>query len=467
MKIKFQSPDGTDYGSTRSIGIANSISTQLAYDPEGNTTDVTGEIYKNTTKIGTFTWTNGTGLSQIWYTGLGRPVYVTNGDVLKARILTPTVQETTLGIVRSIPVFSDTPQLAKFVSECRVGNTAGGTGVFPYRYMKDTITNIQQYAVASHSPQVPVNVNTIKKYFAGTLALPAQDSYVFDTTAELNQALATLVPPTTRDIFDTWARFSANSYYPDPTQIPAESEAAQWYWDDAIQSAVMPLNSTTFLGFVSPEKVDYYDHECLLKSTNGDDDWNGLLMAFVYDGTTCWSLSATACRDGRNGLGDVPAVNLNIRLNFSTVLQGNDNNNERGGGWVGKRKWVKVSRRGDLFNVYFSRWNEDTYDPSLSMTIDLNSDPRLAIFKGPQQYGYCNISQPGSTFSNIQYVGGILRDTIIDASNNQVYRYTPGVGWQMIPNLTAQAVYGAPRIITHPDTGKSFRLNVDGTITKL
>jgi hypothetical protein len=311
------------------------------------------------------------------------------------------------------------------------------------------------------------NVTTIKNYVRNSTNLPDQDSYIYATTAEVNNALATMVPPTTKDIFDTWARFSGNDYYPDPTNIPEESEASKWYWDDALQSAVMPLNSTTFLGFVSKEAVDYYDHEALLQSTNADDDWNGLLLAFQHDGTISYSLSATVCRDGRNGLGDEPAVNLNLRYNWGTVIDGNNNNNERGGGWAGQRKWVKVSRRGDQFTVYFSRWNQDTYDPTLTMTLDLNSNPLFERFKGPQRYGYCNLSQAGSTFSRIKYFGGILRDTIINASTNQVYRYTPETGWQLIPGLTAQEVYGAPRLLTNPDTGKQFQLNIDGSITIL
>lgn len=442
------------------IGMSNNIIIGLRVDGEG--TPVTGNILRNTEKIGDFSWNSGVQLVN-WYSGEGRPLYVNDGDKIIAQLVSPTGTNPTLTIKRFAPNIQNVVGMADFIDKTK-GMVPGSNA---NNQIKNIINAISQETSVRYSKVPGENIRNIKNYVRNTTDLPPQNSFIYGDTSSLNDALASMKPPTTKDIFDTWARFSNNNYFPDPTNIPEDSEASKWYWDDALQSAVMPLNSSTFLGFVSDEMVDYYDHECLMQSTNADDDWNGLLLAYIYKDGISYSLSATACRDGRNGVGDEPAVNLNIRYNWGTIISGNNNNNERGGGWVGQRKWIKVSRRGDQFTVYFSRWNSDVYDPTLTMEVNLNDEPRFEIFKGPQRYGYCNISQSGSTFSKIKYFGGILRDTIIDAAKNEVYRYDTANGWQKLPGVKAQDIYGAPRVLTNPDTGKSYRLETNDTITAL
>lgn len=54
----------------------------------------------------------------------------------------------------------------------------------------------------------------------------------------------------------------------------------------------------------------------------------------------------------------------------------------------------------------------------------------------------------------------------IDASTNRIYAYLNG-SFRLITGLTAQDVYGAPRLITNPTTGHKFRLEINGTISQL
>lgn len=462
MIIKFQDSNGLDIlGGTVAIGTANNVLLGLVVDGEGETQPMAGNILRNDSKIGDFTWTSENGAIINWYAGEGRPIYVQNSDQIKAVLTSPVSSTTTITVNRIQPDVEKAIMLSDFCNRV-IPLVAGTTNS---NAVKDVTNMVSQETAFTYTKSLSTNVRQIKDYLNGLSELPAQNSLIYGSTSDLNNALATITPPTPIDIFNTWARFSANAYYPEGSVIPDESEAKAWYWDDAIQGAVMPLNSTTFLGFVSPELVDYYDHDVTLTSTSADDDWNGVILCFKRDGGINYSLSATVSCDSTNGANPDIAPNLDIRYNFSTVIQSNSGNRINGG-WSNKTKRLKVRRRGDFFTILASNWDETNFNPALTMTIDLNSDPRLTIFKGPMQYGYCNISQPGSTFKDIKYFGGLLMDTIIDATTNEVYRYTAVNGWQKLIGVTAQDVYSSPRKLYGPDNG-IYHLEINGDITVL
>lgn len=462
MLITFLNGNDVAYGTQADIGVENNIVLGLLIDPQGSTASISGNILKNNTKIGEFTWNSTEGQNVIWYTGEGRPIYVLNNDVIRAVTLTPSSTETQLTIKRVSPALDGVLGLAKINTLIKpMVPTAKPKG-----RIRAAIDYISGFTGLKYSKRTPINVMNLKAYIKNAALLPEQPVYVYGNAAELNNALATLVPPSNRDIFEKWDRISANDYFTPANPPPAENEAAAWVWNDTRQAAVMPLNSSTFLGFISSEAVDYYDHEVTVSSGNADDDWNGLIMAFVRQGNINYHLSFLALVDGTNGAANPPADNLNIRYNFSTSIKSNGGNNLNGG-WAGKTKRMKVSRRGDQFTMYASNWNSNVFNPALTMTLNLNDDPRFAIFKGPTKYGYGNISQADSYFDKIKYFGGILRDTIVDAQNNRVYRYTPGSGWQQLAGVKAQDVFGAPRVITNPDDNKRYRLELNNTITPL
>lgn len=462
MIFKFLNSDGTDITNTVvNIGLANNIILDLLVDGESQQTNITGNLFCNAKKIGDFIWSPIEGYTVNWYMGQNRPIYVRKNDVIKATITSTPSAQITVTVNRLEPDVLDVDCLSRFI---------GGIKDFaPLSNPRNRLTGAMAYisteTTLAHSIRESVNIRRIKEYIRNRAILPTADALIFGTTESVNNALLTIVPPTPAEIFSSWARFSQNDYYPKGSTIPPGSEAAAWYWDDAISAAVMPLNTNTFCGFVSDELVDYYDHEATLTSTNGDDDWNGLVLAFdrASNGVN-HTLSITASCDGTNGTVPTIQPNLQIRYNYSTILKSNSNNDIRGNGWSGKTKRIKVSRRGDQFTIQSSRWSEYVFDQSLTMEINLTEFPQLERFRGPKAYGYCNISQPYSSFGSIKYYGGILRDTIIDAVKNQVYRYKFGVGWQLMSGVTAQDVYGAPRALIGTDA-KSYMLEIDGSIT--
>lgn len=462
MLIQFRDDNGSPYSGSANIGIANGIIVQLFIDPEGGTDKIVGDLFRNTTKIGEFIWSTATGSVVNYYTGAGRGIYVSNGDVLSAKTSAPTVTEVKLTIIRTNPTITDTAALPVNVNEIEP-MVSSLTSKLRYRRIKDTITLIQSFATVKYSNSAQVNIDTIRSYLNNTAQLPAVEANVYSNAEDLNKGLATVKPPTPKEIFDSWDRFSGNDYYTQANPAPSTSEASYWAWDESKKSAVMPVNSATRLGFVSKDLVDFYDHEATVVSDDGDDDWNGLIMAFTRVNGVNYYLHATACCDGQSNTSLPIADNFFIRYNWNPSLVTRSVNSYNNG-WRGRFRRIKVSRRGDQFNVQASKWNTLDYDPTLAMSINLNDDVNLAKFKGPTKYGYFNYSQAKSYFKDIRYYGGIMNDTIVDAANNVVYRYDPDTGWAIVPGLTAATVFGKPRVLVNPTDGKRYQIGLDGGI---
>lgn len=465
MLIKFQDSQGRDLVDTVNIGANNSIVVNLVIT--GDATPISGKVFKNSTQIGEYTWTAEAGQRVIWYMGVDQPIYVADRDVLKAVTTSPTYPDVIVSIIRSQPDLDNIVSLAGFVEAIRpmAPNSA------PVSRIRLVIDQIALNSSIVYSQRTPINIANIKAYVLNNVDLPDQEANIFGDPAELANALATYVPPTLREIFDNWTRFVGNEYYKKGTTIPSNSEANAWFWDDTVKGPVMPLNSVQYNGFLSIEEVDNYDHEVTVTSPDADDDWNGPILAFKRENNVNYSLVAWVCCDGTGNSN--PATQLaNVSLSYfsggSRVVFDSKKGNEKINGWRGSFKRVRVIRRGNIFTVNFTRWDELTYDPILTMTIDVSTDARLQKFQGKCVYGYGNLSQAKSTFKDIRYVGGLMRDTIIDGSNNRVYRYdTLTTTWVLVPNFTAQDLFGSPRTLINPTNDEVFRLNVDGTITKL
>lgn len=314
------------------------------------------------------------------------------------------------------------------------------------------------------------NVRLIRDFMSGNFLLPETKALIYPTTTATEEALSSLSPSTPKEIFDTWARISNNAYYPTVNDIPPASEAAAWVWDETQQSALMPLNSATHLGFISDESIDYYNHEVTLQSADADDDYNGVIFAFRRDLDTMTNryFGVRLCNDMTNtaAVPAKPNIHFFYRENMTDVILKTIDIDSISGGWRNKFKRISVQRRGNIFNVRFSLWNQTTYEPSMDTTIDLDDYPQTKQFKGPQHYGYYNMSQARSVFKDIIYYGGYLRNIIIDVQANQVFRYRENVGWQILEDVLPSSVFGTPRILVGPD-GSRYRLNRDDAITIL
>lgn len=461
--INFKDSDQVTLGDTVDIGADNSIVLHLGLETEGISGSVVGTIQKNGATIGNFTWDSVSGEKVYWYGGNGGPMYVGDNTVYKGVLTSPYEYEQTLTVTRAMPDIQDSVAYGHIVGEIRP--LLGKSTRWVTNDFMDYISNRVEVEKDNKTSK---NVTSIKRYFAGELYLPQVPAYIYPNQEEADDTMSYLTPPDVLTIFNTWARFSANHYFPKGSAIPSGNEAGAWVWNPTLNAAVMPLNSSTFVGFVSDELVDHYDNDVVVTSNaTGDDDFNGVTLAFHRDVGLNKNLTLNAIvNTGANG--SLP--NIHIMLNGTTfittaeILQSN-NKDDIFQNWNGAFKRIRAERRGDKFTIYFSKWNTRVLDPELTMYVDLNSDPRLEVFKGPKQYGYCNQSQPGSYFKEITYRSNILRNVLINAQENIVYRYTENDQWSEVIGLTAHDLYGSPRRLTSIETDELYILNRDGTIT--
>lgn len=93
-------------------------------------------------------------------------------------------------------------------------------------------------------------------------------------------------------------------------------------------------------------------------------------------------------------------------------------------GWAGfpDGTKLKVTRAGDIITIETSDiYSPDTYLPGAATVIDLNSSPELAVFKGPQQWGYIALSQAAATWEVLQRP--VDRDEVFDTSTNTLWKW--------------------------------------------
>lgn len=206
---------------------------------------------------------------------------------------------------------------------------------------------------------------------------------------------------TLREIFDDGIVFSHTPGSWD--NVYSASEANAWYWDDSLQSIVQPRNTGTYTGFVTKGVFDYYEHQVQIRSTNSDNDLNGLVIGYVVgeDGLP-HNLSVVVDRGGYGG--NLLAVWYDMhlpdqqRIAYKTI-GGN-------GGWssVGNGITIRVEKHKNLVSVVCSRWNSLDLDEAMRIDIDLDNYAWGQLFSGEVHYGYSNRSQPYSFFQNIQFM---------------------------------------------------------------
>lgn len=202
------------------------------------------------------------------------------------------------------------------------------------------------------------------------------------------------------DVFNSWYRFShSGAVYP-----ANASETTTWAYNAATDSISSTTNSATYIGFISNEAIGDYEFDTAVSSTTTDDDSIGIVIGFYKDPTSgkeyTLSLLKVLSRDSAT-------MTWSIRLVYN-MMQDDQWDIELGGskssyGWstVGECR-IRAVRTGDVFGleVYgLPVFNGGALE--WSRTLDLNSDPRLAVFKGTTKFGYACHSQANSTFRSI------------------------------------------------------------------
>jgi hypothetical protein len=432
---------------------------------------LTGAIYHNTTKVGEVYFDEAGGTKAFWYAG--EPVRVITGDTLRVDITSPFTYSRTISITRNTPAdIYDLYALAKIVRN-----------VFPYtsgvlrnRVIEKVVSDIGVFHPMVYGTSHAQNVYQVRNYTKGLIPHSDMNAYAYDTSAAVLDAISRLVPPTPQQIFNEWGRFEADNWY--PNGVTPAGDAAAWYWDEALGTAVQPNNTPNYVGFISDYNVLDYDLEVTLTSTAGDDDWISVVLGFVRDPDTgqnhSLDLAICRCAKGYDTRTTWPNQLITTDFQFKNTWAAQTGRykeykavvGEDTAGWSGAYKRVKVMRRGDLITIQATPWNSLVYNAAYSMSINLNDYPELALFKGAHPIGFGALSQAGATFKDIAFSDGYRRDVILDVLNNRIYRYFNGA-WAPVTGPTLHDIFGAPRIVNAIEGNKRYQLNTNGTISLL
>jgi hypothetical protein len=268
-------------------------------------------------------------------------------------------------------------------------------------------------------------------------------------------------------VFNTWQRFSHSRST--EAQPASASDMNGWVYNSSTGQIVCQNNTGTYVGFVSTtaEKTDNYDLEVTLSSTDSDDDAIAVVAAFTTVSGREYTISAVRVMSFQS---DDMAQGINAQWFLVYNYQRSDEKmlghitvpGDTQGGWSLKPAGakVKVVRTGDIIKVYTCAFGSTTIDTSTLLSVDLNSDPVLSKFKGPQQYGYGCYSQMYSTYSGINIVSG---DIIYDMQHNQVLVKHNGV-WNVDSSRTLDGDIGVGKFVFNDITQKLFYVSKDGVV---
>lgn len=207
--------------------------------------------------------------------------------------------------------------------------------------------------------------------------------------------------PTFEEVFNTWTRISHSG----PNYPANAGELNTWSYDEANDAIQNTTNSSTLVGFVSPPEIEVGDYQFTTKvsSTSADDDWIGVILAYVEKDGIQHTLTvlASAC-DTRND-------HLTIAYNWGQSHAGGKNiatfsiaaGSGKGHGWHNTpERTIDIRRVGNVFEINVSDY-KGIANTAVSYKLDLDSDAALDVFKRPVRFGYCAQSQPYSTWKNV------------------------------------------------------------------
>ncbi|MAP21625.1 MAG: hypothetical protein CL582_11875 [Alteromonadaceae bacterium] len=245
-----------------------------------------------------------------------------------------------------------------------------------------------------------------------------------------------------QEILNSWTRFSRKG--DTLTTTFDETEMNAWQYNTDTNSVECTINSTTYIGFISPESYQNYVFEARVSSANGDDDYIGIVLAYARDASGQVHTLEAVRRFNTSGQFRIHknfAIGVDSKElhRYQGILKWPDgsvgskptSSNDPNNGWddVPNGVRIKATRVGDTITVETTQTNTSDYIPDAAFTIDLNDDPDLHVFRGAQQIGFGCLSQALATWDVLQFpigddiVPGVVKsDWATGPSKMTVYR---------------------------------------------
>lgn len=464
--VTFKDPDGITVDEL-DVGVSNYASVDFVLDASG-TGALSGLIKHNGIVVGE-THHDGAKQTNMYYRHDGNRIIVDDGDIITVQITSPLEYVKNLSIKRFQPQIDGLYTYGEFLKDV---NNPEWLDQTVDRSEITILAHIEENNRFKHSS----NINLIKGYLDNSGEKPEATALIYSSSTDANDALQSAGTPTQEQIFNEWAVFASmsttESFYTTKAEAPDTVPYNTWVYDSGTQSIAQTANVSQYTGFVSPEKLNRYELEVTVTSTSTDDDIVGVVAAHYWDSAsgTNQNLSfIVQCGGVYPSHGPLLAVkNHNTPSAYVVDYSTHDQlftNSSGGNGWNGRRMRLKVTRNENIIRVIATKWDVlNTYDPASEIIIDLNGDPQLTPFLGPQSYGFSSRSQADSRYQNITFTGGVNYDFVVDMEAQVVYRYnTITLEWEST-GITVQDLYGYPRQIRNPITGETFYVTENNVV---
>lgn len=299
---------------------------------------------------------------------------------------------------------------------------------------------------------------------------------IVDTDTEAQQHLGG--EESFETVFNTWKRISHLGPGPYPS---VQSELDTWELDETTNRIICTVNTTSLVGFISPDRHDNYVFETIVRSTSTDDDQIGLCLAFTeVDGSehTLVAMRRT------NGLQNIPSESatgipgghlphyLDVYYDIFTPDQRdlgstNEDITINTGGWAAFPEGcrIRVTRDGDTFTVETSNLGESNYINAAKVTFTLDDYPELSKFKGPQRYGYVCYSQPNSSWETLAKPAKLNEVIVLGSANSYQWNGSEFISGISTDELLANIPNGL--LFFNETTRKLYYKDNDGSMSRV
>ena len=339
------------------------------------------------------------------------PIYAITGLQEVLNILEDSIQETNTRLNQEVErINSDIESINKEIE--KIIDIINNLNVI--KDVEDTYSVDMSYDKTTKILKADVKVYKDTKNDSNSIQVLADGLYVPKTMTEDSNTITWSVKSlgeTLKEIYQNGIKFS---HYPNSwSNVYSTSEANAWYWDDNLQSFVQPINTNCFTGFVTQNFYDYYTHTVTLRSTDSDNDRNGVIIGFVFDENN-HPHTLSILTNKENGVTNSWRLVYDYYLPDQQIIYNIGNNQGGGtrpsgyssGGWnsITNGITIRVTKYKNIVTATCSDWNSKTINEDTKITIDLNDYSWGYLFQGSVRYGYCNESQAYSFFQDINFV---------------------------------------------------------------
>ena len=274
--------------------------------------------------------------------------------------------------------------------------------------------------------------------------------------------------PSFSDVFNTWKKFS----HLNGNDNAISSEINAWTYDSGKDTIIQPLNTSSYVGFISPKSYSSYDITVRCYSTGTDNDTIGLVAAFATDSNNKQHTLSFLRSPGGTSASWVCLLDYNNFALTSTsygqtmIVNKSSSTTSNNSNWntttIGTGTVINMTRNGNILSAVCSQFNSSVLDEKTRINVDLDelsaTYPTLSLFKGSSPWGYSNFSQPNSMYENIAVTDP--DGYIFDIPNNKVLRYDNSKkDWTTVSGQTPISSLGAGRLSYNKITGKLFYCN--------